>query len=46
MRRVIELEPHFTVAGFVQAHTGRADIWDPVGRALSEVMPEPASTPE
>jgi len=39
MRRVIELEPHFTVAGFVAAHTGRADIWDPVGRALSEVMP-------
>ena len=46
MRRVIELEPQFTVAGFVEAHTGRADIWDPVGRALSAVMPEPAPTPE
>ena len=41
MRRVIELEPQFSVARFVQAHTGRADIWDPVGGALAEVMPEP-----
>jgi TolB-like protein len=39
MRRVIELEPQFTVAGFVAAHTGRPDIWDSIGRALSEVMP-------
>jgi tetratricopeptide (TPR) repeat protein len=39
MRRVIELEPQFTVAGFVAAHAGRHDIWDPIGRALSEVMP-------
>ena len=44
MRRVIELEPQFTVARFIQAHTGRSDIWDPVGRALSDVMPQPAST--
>ena len=45
LRRVIELEPQFTVARFVQAHTGRSDIWDPIGRALSDVMPQPASTP-
>ena len=46
MRRVIEMEPQFAVARFVQAHTGRSDIWDPVGRALSDVMPSPASTAE
>ncbi len=46
MRRVIDLEPQFTVARFLQAHTGRADIWDPVGRALSKVVPEPVSTSE
>lgn len=39
LRQVIELEPQFTVAGFVQAHTGRPEIWDPIGRALSAVMP-------
>jgi hypothetical protein len=39
MRCVIELKPQFTVAGFVRAHTGRSDIWDPIGRALSDVMP-------
>ena len=33
-RRVVELEPHFTVAEFVRAHTGRADIWEPIGAAL------------
>jgi TolB-like protein/Tfp pilus assembly protein PilF len=39
MLRVIELEPQFTVAGFVRAHTGRPEIWEPVGRALSGAMP-------
>jgi hypothetical protein len=37
MRRVIELEPTFTVAGFVAAQTGRPEIWDPIGRALANV---------
>lgn len=33
-RRGAELEPGFTVAGFVRAHTGRAEIWEPIGEAL------------
>jgi adenylate cyclase len=33
-RRVLELEPNFTIAQFVEAHTGRADIWQPIGEAL------------
>jgi tetratricopeptide (TPR) repeat protein len=33
-RRVPELEPGFTVSGFVRAHTGRAEIWKPIGDAL------------
>jgi tetratricopeptide (TPR) repeat protein len=33
-RRVPELEPGFTVSGFVRAHTGRAEIWEPIGDAL------------
>jgi TolB-like protein/Tfp pilus assembly protein PilF len=32
--RVPELEPGFTVSGFVRAHTGRAEIWEPIGEAL------------
>ena len=40
-QRVLELEPNFTVAEFVCAHTGRTDIWDPVGEALRQVgLPE------
>ena len=40
-RRVLELEPNFTVAEFVRAHTGRADIWEPVGEALRRIgLPE------
>ncbi len=40
-RRVIELEPHFSVAQFVRAHTGRADIWNPIGEALRQIgLPE------
>jgi adenylate cyclase len=40
-RRVLELEPRFSVAGFVQAHTGRAEIWNPIGDALRDVgLPE------
>ena len=33
-RRVLECEPDFTVTGFVRAHTGRAEIWEPIGDAL------------
>jgi adenylate cyclase len=36
-RRVIELEPNFTTAEFVKAHTGRADIWAPIGEALRRI---------
>ena len=32
--RVLECEPDFTIARFVRSHTGRADIWDPIGDAL------------
>jgi TolB-like protein len=32
--RVLECEPDFTVSGFVRAHSGRAEIWNPVGEAL------------
>jgi adenylate cyclase len=39
--RVPELEPGFTVSGFVRAHTGRADIWEPIGDALRQLgLPE------
>jgi adenylate cyclase len=36
-KRVLECEPGFTVSGFVKAHTGRPDIWDPIGEALRAV---------
>jgi hypothetical protein len=40
-RRILELEPRFSVAGLVRAHTGRAEIWTPIGDALREVeLPE------
>jgi adenylate cyclase len=40
-RRVLELEPNFSVAGFTRAHTGRADIWDPIGEVLRRIgLPE------
>ena len=40
-RRVLELEPNFTVAEFVRAHTGRAEIWEPIGDALRRIgLPE------
>jgi TolB-like protein/class 3 adenylate cyclase/Flp pilus assembly protein TadD len=40
-RRVIELEPGFSIAEFVRAHTGRKEIWTPIGDALREVgLPE------
>src|SRR5499427_7295849 len=40
-QRGLELEPGFTVSGFVRAHTGRADIWDPIGDALRRLdLPE------
>jgi adenylate cyclase len=39
--RVLELEPHFSIAGFVRAHTGRPEIWTPIGEALRRVgLPE------
>jgi TolB-like protein len=33
-RRVLEGEPDFSVGRFVSAHSGRADIWEPIGDAL------------
>ena len=40
-RRVLELEPRFSVAEFVRAHTGRPEIWNPIGDALRQVgLPE------
>jgi adenylate cyclase len=36
-RRAIECEPDFSVSRFVRAHTGHADVWKPIGAALSEV---------
>ena len=40
-RRVLDLEPRFSVAEFVRAHTGRAEIWNPIGDALRHVgLPE------
>ena len=32
--RVIEIQPSFTVAEFVRSHTGRTDIWTPMGDEL------------
>jgi TolB-like protein len=40
-RRVPELEPGFTVSGFVKSHTGRPEIWEPIGDALRRLgLPE------
>jgi TolB-like protein len=40
-RRVVECEPDFTITGFVRAHTGRAEIWEPIGEALRRLgLPE------
>ena len=40
-QRGLELEPGFTVSGFVRAHTGRAEIWEPIGEALRRLgLPE------
>jgi hypothetical protein len=40
-RRVLELEPRFSIAQFVKSHTGRPEIWNPVGDALRQVgLPE------
>jgi tetratricopeptide (TPR) repeat protein len=36
-RRVIEIDPRFNVTDFVRAHTGRADIWSPMGDELRRV---------
>jgi adenylate cyclase len=40
-RRVLEREPGFGIAEFVRAHTGRPEIWTPIGNALRDVgLPE------
>ena len=40
-RRGLELEPGFTVSGFVRSHVGRAEIWEPIGDALRQLdLPE------
>jgi adenylate cyclase len=40
-RRVLEIEPSFAVSEFVRAHTGRSDIWNPIGEALRQIgLPE------
>ena len=40
-RRGLELEPGFTVSGFVRAHTGRPEIWEPIGDELRRLgLPE------
>ncbi len=40
-RRLLELEPRFSVAKFVRSHTGRPEIWNPIGDALRQVgLPE------
>jgi TolB-like protein/Tfp pilus assembly protein PilF len=39
--RVLECEPGFTVERFVRSHTGRADIWNPIGDVLRRLgLPE------
>jgi adenylate cyclase len=39
--RLPELEPGFTISGFLRAHIGRADIWNPIGEALRRTnLPE------
>jgi adenylate cyclase len=37
VRRVLELQSSFSVAEFIRSHTGRAEIWNPVGEALRQV---------
>ena len=40
-QKVLELEPGFSIAMFVRSHTGRPDIWNPIGDALRRVgLPE------
>jgi len=40
-QRGLELEPGFTVSGFLRAHTGRAEIWEPISEALRRLsLPE------
>ena len=40
-RRVLELQSPFSVAEFIRSHTGRAEIWNPIGEALRQVgLPE------
>jgi len=36
-RRILELEPGFKVADFVRSHTGKAEIWGPIGNALRQI---------
>ena len=37
VRRVLELQSPFSVAEFIRSHTGRAEIWNPIGEALRQV---------
>jgi TolB-like protein/class 3 adenylate cyclase len=40
-KRTVELEPSFKVADFVRSHTGKAEIWAPIGDALRQAgLPE------
>jgi hypothetical protein len=36
-RRVLELESGFAISGFVKSHTGRAELWEPIGDALRQL---------
>jgi adenylate cyclase len=39
--RALECEPDFRITRFVRAHSGRADIWEPIGDALRLIgLPE------
>jgi len=39
--RILECEADFTISRFVRSHTGRADIWEPIGDALRLIgLPE------
>ncbi len=38
-RRILECEPDFTVSNFVRSHTGRAEIWGPIGEQLRRDWP-------
>jgi TolB-like protein/Tfp pilus assembly protein PilF len=40
-QRVLDCEPDFTIGRFVRSHTGKPEIWDPIGEALRRTgLPE------